>query len=100
MRRTLTAAFAAATLVTAGCGGDYELPTDPGAAVRDVARVARDISQVERAFLAKWCPDAFTNGGRDLTTPGARACLRKAKEAYLAELRKVGYDPEAIARGK
>lgn len=100
MRRTLTATLAAVTLTAAGCGPDYELPTDPGAAVRDAARVVRNISAAEHAFLAQWCPDAFTNGGRDLTTPEARACLHKAKNAYLTELRKVGYDPEAIADGR
>ena len=95
-----TLAATAAIAVGAGCGGDYELPTDPGSAVRDAARVVRDLSRVEHAFLAKWCPDAFTDRGRDLTTPKARACLRDAKDAYLSELRKAGYDPEAIARGK
>ena len=37
--------------------------------------------------------------GRDLSQPQARKCLRRARDAWLRELRRGGYDPGQVGRG-
>jgi hypothetical protein len=47
-----------------------------------------------------WCPQAVADGGRELTETQARRCLQRARDAWLRERRRNGYDPRQIGRGR
>jgi hypothetical protein len=94
--RTRVAVLVATTL--AGCGG---VPSDSHRrrVVDDPVRAAGATTRLSQRLLRQWCPQAVRHGGRDLTQPQARKCLRRARDAWLRDLRRGGYDPGQVGRG-
>jgi hypothetical protein len=91
-RRVAVLAAVCTLLVgVAGCGGTAS--QDVNQAISNAARVAREMTELSHRIMRAWCPQAVAGGGRELTTAQARACLDRAKSAYLRELRNGGYDP-------
>ncbi len=90
-RATVLAAVCAVLAAVSGCGGDVDR------VISNARRVAREMTAL--SHRRAWCPEAVTTGGRDLTTAQARACLDRAKNAYLRELRAGGYVPRTAVGG-
>jgi len=84
-----------AALALAGCGTPAsELSHALGVA----ARASQAASSLSRRLLDGWCPHALAGDGRDLTETQARACLRRAWQGWLRELRRDGYNPSRVGR--
>ncbi len=89
-RAAVSAAVCAVLAAVSGCGATSK---DVDRVISNAGRVAREMTDLSHRLMRAWCPQAVTTGGRDLTTAQARACLDRAKNAYLRELRAGGYDP-------
>ena len=86
--RTL-AVMCAVLAVVPECGGTGGADR----AVSNAGKAAREMTDVSQQLMRAWCPQALAGGGRDLTGGQARACLQRAKNAYLHDLRAGGYNP-------
>ncbi len=95
LRRTFV--LAGVVFALAGCG----VPRDE---VRHVVGgaggVARAVTSVSHQLVRSWCPQALTDGGRELSQAQARGCLARAWQDWLRELRRSGYDPLQVANGR
>jgi hypothetical protein len=95
MGATVSAVLVVAALV--GCGSTA---SEVDQAVGDAAQAAHAVTQLSQKAMRSWCPAAVADGGRSLTQAQARACLRRAWNGWLAELKRHGYNPQQVARGK
>jgi len=95
--RTFVLAGVVFAVALAGCG----VPRDE---VRHVVGgaggVARAVTSFSRQLVRSWCPQALTDGGRELSQAQARGCLARAWQDWLRELRRSGYDPVRVADGR
>lgn len=98
--RAYLPAVLTAAIAVAGCSADQASPDR----VRDAADEAIDTSKTAidtgHGIVDKFCPKARSNGGQDLTPDEAKKCLDRAYDSYTDELKKRGYDPEALAGEK
>ena len=94
--RTLGAVLVAAAL--GGCG--VSTSSDVNQAVGDAAHAAQAVTQLSEKAMRSWCPAAVAGDGRGLSQAQARDCLRRAWNGWLGELKRNGYDPSKVARGK
>jgi len=92
---TLGAVLTTAALI--GCGSTA---SEVNQAVGDAAKTAHLATQLSHKTMRSWCPAAVTDGGRNLTRGQARACLRRAWNGWLTELKRDGYNPYQVAQEK
>jgi len=84
-----------AALALAGCGTPW---ADVNRAVGEAGHAAGAVTRLSQNAVRSWCPQAGVNGGRDLTQTQARACLQRAWQGWLGELRRNGYNPSQVGR--
>jgi len=76
------------------CGG-WLADQDPRRVVDESARGAA--TRLSQRLIPQGCPQAVRRGGRDLSQrPGE--CLRRARDAWLRELRRGDYNPGHVGR--
>lgn len=60
----------------------------------------RAVTGQSQQLMGSWCPRAVAAGGRKLTKGSARACLQRAWQDWLSELRRNGYEPGKVGGGR
>lgn len=94
LKRASAAALIALTL--AGCRGTSDALSH---AVSGAARVSKATTRLSQQLMrSSWCPQAVADGGRRMTAAQAHACLQRAWDGWLRELRRNGYDPSQVRR--
>lgn len=83
--------------VLAGCGVSGN---DANQAVGAAAKAAQGATRLSEHAMRSWCPAAVDAGGRQLTQAQARACLQRAWNGWLNELKRNGFNPRQMAQGR